>query len=161
LDTVKRAMFQQRPIVPNFFNEGSDFWTTGGEHKEAGKFDTEGWSLWTCHYKYNDENKVFYMTSNLVSGFIQRSDACRKYSFGVMAITGNPDEETPPFYVLGAWCFRGQEFLPVMKEENPDSDYYEWKKLNPANTADREAFRQFFIADDLEGHKVLQRKYFK
>jgi elongation factor 1-gamma len=42
-------------------------------------FDAEGWSLWQCEYNYNAENKVLFMTSNLVSGFIQRSGEIRYY----------------------------------------------------------------------------------
>jgi Elongation factor 1 gamma, conserved domain len=30
-------------------------------------YDPEGWSLWICRYKYNEENKKVFMTSNLVS----------------------------------------------------------------------------------------------
>jgi elongation factor 1-gamma len=42
-------------------------------------YDKEGYSLWFCNYNFNDECKVAFMTSNLVGGFIQRSDELRKY----------------------------------------------------------------------------------
>ncbi len=45
-------------------------------------FDAEGWSLWIARYNYNSENTRLFMTSNLVGGFIQRSDAMRKWAFG-------------------------------------------------------------------------------
>lgn len=33
-------------------------------------FDPEGWSLYICRYKYNDENKKAFMTSNLVRQWV-------------------------------------------------------------------------------------------
>ncbi len=45
-------------------------------------FDAEGWSLWIGRYNYNSENTHLFMTSNLVGGFIQRSDGIRKWAFG-------------------------------------------------------------------------------
>ncbi len=45
-------------------------------------FDAEGWSLWIARYNYNSENTQLFMTSNLVGGFMQRSDAMRKWAFG-------------------------------------------------------------------------------
>jgi elongation factor 1-gamma len=35
-------------------------------------YDPEGWSLWICRYKYNEENKKVFMTSNLVSPVYNR-----------------------------------------------------------------------------------------
>lgn len=45
-------------------------------------FDAEGWSLWICRYKFNEENTRLFMTSNLVGGFVQRSGEIRKWAFG-------------------------------------------------------------------------------
>jgi len=152
LDTVKRTLWSVRPIKADYLDELFD----------SGVFDEKGWSWWTCHYNYNNENNVLYMTGNLVGGFIQRSDACRKYALGVVNITGNEDEETPPFKVCGVWMWRGLDFLPPMKEENPDSEYYTWKKLDPKNnSADRQILKDMFLADKVEGEKVLDRRFFK
>ncbi len=52
-------------------------------------FDAEGWSLWIARYNYNSENTRLFMTSNLVGGFIQRSDAMRKWAFGKSLVEAN------------------------------------------------------------------------
>jgi elongation factor 1-gamma len=52
------------------------------------KFDAAGWSLWRGDYKYNDECKVLFMTSNLIAGFIQRTEEIRKWLFGTLTIRG-------------------------------------------------------------------------
>ncbi|KAG2320099.1 hypothetical protein Bca52824_013312 [Brassica carinata] len=41
-------------------------------------YDPEGYSLWFCDYKYNDENMVSFVTLNKVGGFLQRMDLARK-----------------------------------------------------------------------------------
>ncbi|GJN38682.1 hypothetical protein PR202_gb27747 [Eleusine coracana subsp. coracana] len=52
-------------------------------------YDPEGYSLWFCDYKYNDENTVSFVTMNKVGGFLQRMDLCRKYAFGKMLVIGS------------------------------------------------------------------------
>ncbi|KAK7376390.1 hypothetical protein VNO78_34674 [Psophocarpus tetragonolobus] len=37
-------------------------------------YDPEGYSLWFCDYKYNDENTVSFVTLNKVNGFLQQMD---------------------------------------------------------------------------------------
>lgn len=39
-------------------------------------------------YKYNEECKVLFMTSNLIAGFIQRTEEIRKWLFGTLTIRG-------------------------------------------------------------------------
>ncbi|XP_058776435.1 elongation factor 1-gamma 2-like [Vicia villosa] len=56
-------------------------------------YDPEGYSLWFCDYKYQDENTVSFVTLNKVGGFLQRMDLARKYAFGKMLIIGSE----PPF----------------------------------------------------------------
>ncbi|KAI3460701.1 hypothetical protein Pfo_017364 [Paulownia fortunei] len=67
-------------------------------------YDPEGYSLWFCDYKYNDENTVSFVTLNKVSGFLQRMDLARKYAFGKMLIIGSE----APYKVKGLWLFEGQ-----------------------------------------------------
>jgi len=148
-DTIKKLAFSTRPILPTFFEQ---LWP---------QFDKAGYSWWTATYKYNDENKVLYMTGNAVGGFLQRSDEVRKWAMGVLNIYGNADEETPPFKISGAWCFRGLEIPLEMKEENPDSEYYEWKKIDIDTEKGKQAIKEQFIGDKLEGLPVLDRRYFK
>ncbi|KAK4570823.1 hypothetical protein RGQ29_029615, partial [Quercus rubra] len=76
-------------------------------------FDPEGYSLWFCDYKYNDENTVSFVTLNKVGGFLQRMDLACKYAFGKMLIIGSE----PPFKVQGLWLFRGTEIPQFIIDE--------------------------------------------
>nr|POF19832.1 elongation factor 1-gamma 3 [Quercus suber] len=58
-------------------------------------YDPEGYSLWFCDYKYNDENTISFVTLNKVGGFLQRMDLAHKYAFGKMLMIGLE----PPFKV--------------------------------------------------------------
>lgn len=89
-------------------------------------YDPEGYSIWFCDYKYNDENTKVFMTCNLVAGFIQRLDALRKYGFGTLLIFG---AEPGPIPIAGCWMFRGQE-IPKEMTECVDSEYYEWRRAD-------------------------------
>jgi elongation factor 1-gamma len=51
-------------------------------------FDAQGWSVFRGDYKYNEECKVLFMTSNLIAGFIQRTEEIRKWLFGTLTIRG-------------------------------------------------------------------------
>jgi len=103
------------------------------------------------------------MTCNLVGGFLQRCDDCRRYALGVMVLAGN-DEEAPPFEVNAVWIFRGSNVLQEMKD-NPDSEYYTFTKLDSTKPADRQKVETFFFADTVPGSKgdlkVLDRRFFK
>lgn len=149
LDAIKKLAWSQKPFLADFFEQ---LWP---------QFDAAGYSWFTCVYNYNSDNKVFYMTGNAVGGFIQRSDACRKYALGVMNIAGNADEETPPFLISGAWMFRGPEVIAEMKEENPDSEYYTWVKMDVSKEEDRQKIKEQFLAEQLGGQAVLDRRFFK
>ncbi|KAF3606833.1 hypothetical protein DY000_02044846 [Brassica cretica] len=76
-------------------------------------YDPEGYSLWFCDYKYNDENMVSFVTLNKVGGFLQRMDLARKYAFGKMLICGAEG----PFKVKGLWLFRGPEIPKFIMDE--------------------------------------------
>ena len=68
-------------------------------------FDPEGWSIWQCNYKYKDELKMIFMSSNLVSGMFQRLDKLRKTAFASMLIIGEDNDNE----ISGVWVMRGQE----------------------------------------------------
>ncbi|RYH14965.1 hypothetical protein EON65_32665 [archaeon] len=51
-------------------------------------FDAAGWSIFRGDYQYNEECKVLFMTSNLIGGFIQRTEEIRKWLFGTLTIRG-------------------------------------------------------------------------
>ncbi|KAL8482451.1 hypothetical protein ACS0TY_028574 [Phlomoides rotata] len=121
-------------------------------------FDPEGYSLWFCDYKYNDENNVSFVTMNKVGGFLQRMDLCRKYAFGKMLIIGSE----PPFKVKGLWLFRGKEIPQFVLDECYDMELYEWTKVDINDEAQKERVCQMIEdAEPFEGEALLDAKCFK
>ncbi|GMJ12609.1 hypothetical protein like AT1G09640 [Hibiscus trionum] len=121
-------------------------------------YDPEGYSLWFCDYKYNEENTVSFVTMNKVGGFLQRMDLARKYAFGKMLVIG----KDPPFKVKGLWLFRGQEIPQFVMDECYDMELYEWKKVDLSDEAQKERVNQMIEdAEPFEGEPLLDAKCFK
>lgn len=121
-------------------------------------YDPEGYSLWFCDYKYNEENTVSFVTLNKVGGFLQRMDLARKYAFGKMLVIGSE----PPFKVKGLWLFRGQEIPQFVINECYDMELYEWKKVNISDVEQKERVNQMIEdAEPFEGEALLDAKCFK
>ena len=121
-------------------------------------FDPEGYSLWFCDYKYNDENTVTFVTMNKVSGFLQRMDLVRKYGFAKICIFG----ETAPYKIRGVWLFRGQDIPQMVLEECYDAELYEWTKVDITDEAQKERVNAYFEEpDEYDGEKLLEAKCFK
>ncbi|XP_059452361.1 elongation factor 1-gamma-like [Corylus avellana] len=121
-------------------------------------YDPEGYSLWFCDYKYNDENTVSYVTLNKVGGFLQRMDLARKYAFGKMLVIGSE----APFKVKGLWLFRGQEVPQFVINECYDMELYEWNKVDINDEAQKERVNQMIEdSEPFEGEALLDAKCFK
>ncbi|WVZ12131.1 hypothetical protein V8G54_016661 [Vigna mungo] len=121
-------------------------------------YDAEGYSLWFCDYKYNDENTVSFVTLNKVGGFLQRMDLARKYAFGKMLVIGS----NPPFKVKGLWLFRGQEIPKFVIDECYDMELYEWTKVDISDEAQKERVNQMIEDfEPFEGEALLDAKCFK
>ncbi|KAL7086360.1 hypothetical protein ACP275_14G334400 [Erythranthe tilingii] len=121
-------------------------------------YDPEGYSLWFCEYKYNDENKVSFVTLNKVSGFLQRMDLARKYAFGKMLVIGSEG----PFKVKGLWLFRGTEIPQFIIDECYDMELYDWTKVDINDEAHKERVNQMIEdAEPFEGEPLLDAKCFK
>lgn len=121
-------------------------------------YDPEGYSLWFCDYKYNDENTVSFVTLNKVGGFLQRMDLGRKYAFGKMLVIGSE----PPFRVKGLWLFRGQEIPQFIMDECYDMELYDWKKVDINDEAQKERVSQMIEDHEpFEGEALLDAKCFK
>lgn len=122
------------------------------------KFDREGWSLWFSDYKYNDELKQLFMTSNLIGGFLQRLDKLRKYGFGSLLIFG----EEGAFEIAGCWLFRGQD-VPAEMKDCDDYELYNWHKVDVNNADEKKKVDAYFAwAGDFGGKKFNdQGKVFK
>jgi len=121
-------------------------------------FDKNGYSIWKCDYKYNDECQKVFMTCNLIGGWIQRLDKLRKYGFGSICIFG----EEPNLQVSGVWIFRGQD-IPAEMTFTDDCEHYTWTKLNPDDEATREMVGDYFAWEgNFGGQKNFnQGKIFK
>lgn len=121
-------------------------------------YDPEGYSLWFCDYKYQDENTVSFVTLNKVGGFLQRMDLARKYAFGKMLIIGSE----PPFKVKGLWLFRGQQIPQFIIDECYDMELYEWTKVDISDEAQKERVSQMIEDfEPFEGETLLDAKCFK
>ncbi|RHX98139.1 hypothetical protein DYB25_006479 [Aphanomyces astaci] len=121
-------------------------------------FDAEGYSFWFNKYNYNEENKKMFMTCNAVSGFIQRSEAMRKFSFGVQSVVG---VEGGLIEIVGCWLFRGQE-IEHMLEANPDAEYYTWTKVDVLDDAAKARIEEYFCSEDtIDGKPIADGKVFK
>nr|XP_043623885.1 elongation factor 1-gamma-like isoform X2 [Erigeron canadensis]XP_043623886.1 elongation factor 1-gamma-like isoform X3 [Erigeron canadensis] len=121
-------------------------------------YDPEGYSLWFCNYKYNDENTVSFVTMNKVGGFLQRMDLARKYAFGKMLIIGNE----PPYKVKGLWLFRGSEIPKFVMDECYDMELFEWTKVDLSDEAQKERVNQMIEDQEpFEGEALLDAKCFK
>lgn len=121
-------------------------------------YDPEGYSLWFCDYKYNDENTVSFVTLNKVGGFLQRMDLARKYAFGKMLVIGSE----PPFKVKGLWLFRGQVIPQFIMDECYDMELYDWKKVDINDEAQKERVSQMIEDHEpFEGEALLDAKCFK
>ncbi|XP_058090122.1 elongation factor 1-gamma-like [Magnolia sinica] len=121
-------------------------------------YDPEGYSLWFCVYKYNDENTVSFVTLNKVGGFLQRMDLARKYAFGKMLVIGSE----PPYKVKGLWLFRGQEIPQFVIDECYDMELYEWSKVDISDEAQKERVNAMIEDQEpFEGEALLDAKCFK
>lgn len=121
-------------------------------------YDPEGYSLWFCDYKYQEENTVSDVTLNKVTGFLEQMDPCRKYAFGKMLVIGSE----APFKLKGLWLFRGQEIPKFVMEEVKDMELYEWTKVDISDEAHKE--RVNAMIEDLEpfeGETLLDAKCFQ
>lgn len=119
--------------------------------------DAAGYSLWLQNYKFNAENKVAFMVSNLVGGFLQRSDEMRRFAFGCMHVLNSE----APFEVTGVWLFRGDN-VNAMLEANPDAEYYEWVRLDHTNEEHKKMVADYWCTSEkLMGKDVYDSKVFK
>jgi elongation factor 1-gamma len=126
------------------------------------KFDAEGWSLWYQVYKFNEDNKRIFMTSNAIGGFQQRSDEIRKWAFGVMDVLGTEESKLE---IRGIWLFRG-DTVDHMVSANDDANWYTWTKLVgkglPPTDEVKAQVKAFWTEEtELEGMPIQDSKVFK
>mmetsp|Transcript_10552 Transcript_10552/g.31761 ORF Transcript_10552/g.31761 Transcript_10552/m.31761 type:complete len:435 (-) Transcript_10552:112-1416(-) len=123
-------------------------------------YDPEGYSMWACDFKYNEENTVNFVVMNKVGGFLQRIDYVRKYAFGVMAIL--KDSEKGVFPITGVWIFRGPDIPQIMKDESTDLELYDWRKIDLSDEAQKKRVEDIFCEEaTIDGLECVECKVFK
>jgi elongation factor 1-gamma len=143
------------------------FWFINHEDREAAfeefykeKLDKEGWSFWDLRYiKYKGEGEFLYKTENLLDGFLQRAEPMGKHSYGVHMIYG----EEPDLNIKGVWMWRGHD-IPKLMKEHAQFEYYETKKLDIDNEADRQYIKEMWLVKDgplKDGTPIQYWKYQK
>jgi len=120
-------------------------------------FDKEGFSIWRCDFKYNDELTLTFMSSNQIGGFFNRLEASRKYLFGSLGVLGQTNNSV----ITGVFITRGDD-IKLSVDCAPDWESYEYKKLDLANESDKKFFEDALAWDlELDGKKWADGKNFK
>ena len=77
MDKAKPTPFVMDEWKRTYSNCGGDY--KGAMEKFWTMFDPQGWTIFRGDYNYNEENKVLFMSGNLIGGFIQRTEEIRKW----------------------------------------------------------------------------------
>jgi elongation factor 1-gamma len=108
-------------------------------------FDANGFSIWRCDFKYNEELTQTFMSSNQIGGFFNRLEASRKYLFGSVGVLG----QTGNSVISGVLIVRGPDVKPVV-EVAPDWESYSFKPLDVKGSENDKKFFEAGLAWDLE-----------
>jgi len=120
-------------------------------------FDKEGFSVWRCDFKYNEELTVVFMSSNQIGGFFNRLEASRKYLFGSVGVLGEASNSV----ISGVFITRGDD-IKLSVDCAPDWESYEYKKLDLTDDSDKKFFEDALAWDlELDGKKWADGKSFK
>ena len=119
-----RTLNSRFALEHRYSNSKKDYYASMKWLKE--NFDTKGYSIMTCVYKYNDENTVDWLTSNKIHSYVQRLDEVRKYAFGTMNVIDR--KATKGYYeVCGAWICRGTDGPKHILAAHEESETFEWE----------------------------------
>jgi len=123
-------------------------------------WDAKAFSFWYLAYdKLPTECKKIYLTNNLMNGFLDRAELCRKHALGVHGVYG----EEPDLDIRGVWLWKGTEMLEPLKEHQ-QFDVYKYTKLDPANPKDKALIEEYWTHLDegkVEGRTICTIKLFK
>ena len=118
-------------------------------------FDAAGYSAFWCRYKYNEENKMQFMTANLIRGWFQRMEGCRKYAFGIALIVGEEKKHD----IVALWIFRGKGIPDVVRDVE-DTELFDWTEADV--NAEQAKITDYFCWEGPTIEKpVLEGKCFK
>jgi len=101
--------------------------------------DPAGWSVWRVDYKYNNELKKVFMSSNLIGGFYNRLERARKYAFGSLCVLGEDDNNR----IAGYFVIRGDK-IPYEVYDAADFDSYNFEKVDHTCSETRAKIADFF-----------------
>jgi len=127
------------------------FWDMMGEGLKNGEY-----SLWSCRYNHNGDNDKLWMTSNAISGFLERTEEIRKYAMGVMSVAGA--EGAGNIFISGIWVFRGDTEKHVVNC-NPDAEYYTWEKITDT-PAGRKQLQDMWAGGENDGDTIDGKAYY-
>ncbi|KAF8304168.1 hypothetical protein TcYC6_0037660 [Trypanosoma cruzi] len=74
-------------------------------------------------HENNEDNKMQFMTANLIRGWFQRMEHVRKYAFGVALIIGEERRHD----IVALWVFRGRG-MPAILEDVEDTELFDWER---------------------------------
>ena len=122
-------------------------------------FDAGGWTIFRGDYMYNEENKVLFMSGNLIGGFIQRTEEIRKWLFGTMTIRG---VEGTQMKITAYYLIRGDSIQPLVSC-NDDAACYNWTKVEvPPSDATKALLYDYWCSDGpLDGEPMLDSRCYK
>lgn len=157
LDKSAPSTFVMDTWKKTYSNCGGDY--HGAMNTFWSTFDAAGWSIFRGDYQYNEENKVLFMTSNLIGGFIQRTEEIRKWLFGTMTIRG---VEGSSMKITCYYLIRGDSIQPLISC-NDDAACYTWTKMEiPASEADKVTLYDYWCSDGpLDGEPLLDSRCYK
>ncbi|CBH18338.1 elongation factor 1 gamma, putative [Trypanosoma brucei gambiense DAL972] len=119
-------------------------------------YDAAGYTSFWCRYKYNEDNKMQFMTANLVRGWFQRMEHTRKYAFGVALIIGEEKKHD----IVALWVFRGKGMPEIVKDVE-DTELFDWEEI-PDVSAQRERITDYLCWEGPTIPKpVLEGRVFK
>jgi len=123
-------------------------------------FDREGYTLWFCDYKYNEELESLLKTCNLIGGWFQRLDRVRKYGFGNAIIFKSADDKNHE--ISCCWLLRGKD-MPQEMTACDDYELYNWVKVDNTEDAQlQKKVNEYWSWEGAFGGKVfVQGKVFK
>ena len=117
-------------------------------------FDKEGFSVWRCDFKYNDELSLVFMSSNQIGGFFNRLEASRKHLFGSLGVLGEANNSI----ISGVFVTRGDD-IKLAVDCAPDWESYEYKRLDLTNESEKKYFEDALAWDlELDGKKWADGK---
>jgi len=120
-------------------------------------YDPTGFSVWRVDYKYNNELKLIFMSSNLIGGFYNRIERVKKYGFGSLCVLGENNKNE----VHGYMVLRGHE-VPFEVTDAPDYESYEFTRVDENDPKVRELMGDYFAWEkEIEGKVFADGKVFK